>query len=158
MNKLIIIDDIDCKNELEFFLSKHANNVKMVIDEDDVNVKVNVLMDSLIEIQKSSLKISIESPDQIRLIELEKIVKIEKLELHNNIYLIDGSKILSIDDYNELEKYLKPFKILKIREDLIFNLKYISKINLSGEKYIETEFNEKIPVDEKVVNQLINML
>lgn len=158
MNKLIIIDDIDCKNELEDFLNKHADNVKMVVDEDDVNLKVNVLMDSLLEIQKSSLKISIESPDQIRLIEVEKIVKIAKKELHNVIHLEDGNKVLSVDNFDELVKYLNPFKILLIKEKLIFNLKYISKINLSGEKYIETEFNEKIIVDDHILDQLINML
>jgi uncharacterized protein YlbG (UPF0298 family) len=158
MKKLIIIDDLDCKNELEDFLSKHSDYVKMVVDENDVNVKVNVLMDSLIEIQKSSLKISIESSDQIRLIEVEKIVKIEKDNTGNKIYLNDGNIIASIDSFGKLEKQLKPFKIVSLNDQLILNLKYISKINLSGKKFIETEFDERIHIDDKAINLLINML
>lgn len=157
MNKLIIIDDINCKNDLEQFLNKHASHVKMVIDEDDVNVKVNVLLDSLVEIQKSSFKISVESSDRVRFIEVEKIVKLEKLKSYNTIFLNNGNIIISLDDFEKLEKSLEPYKIIKISGNLLLNLKYISKINLSGEKYIETEFDEKIPLEDSILNQLINM-
>ena len=52
MNKLLILDDDRCKSELDAFIKAHRESVKLLVEVDEVSLKIDQLLDNISSIYR----------------------------------------------------------------------------------------------------------
>ena len=135
MERLLIIDDINCKKEVEQFLKKHDSSIKLN----------SVAINHLVQVGDTK-RILINTASTVYLINVNEIIRCQSNRNYTELYLTKGRKLT-------VSKPLKNFEQLKSMRDFVrvhlshfVNVNYIDRLIKTGSGTLVLTDGTKLPV------------
>lgn len=114
-------------------LQKNIQKAKEEIDKDFLQTKVNVLLNNLNPTQQASKKLVLKESNNIHVLKIKDILRIEASDNYTIFYPNDRQQIVVSRTLKEFEKLLKDEGFFRVHQSHLINLnalkKYEGKIN-----------------------------
>ena len=127
MNKLIIIDDTTCKDELNEFVSSHADHIKLLLTEEDYNIDLDGMVDKIKGDFADQKIVFIATKDDILKLSAKDILFIQSKNDSTYITLSSGISHQLNKSLNHYKINLKFNDILQINRNCLINMKSVKK-------------------------------
>ena len=150
MLRFLLIDDSRCKKELELFLKKQKEAVKMAGDG------TGLLSRAALTVQPK--KIVINTTESITVLNVSDIVRCESNRNYTYIHMTNKKKIIVSKTLMEFEEILHKHRFLRIHKSHLVNIDYIEKYMKSEGGYIMLTDGGKLPVAVRKKEFLFNEL
>ena len=158
MNKLIIIDDNNCKTELAAFLKAHPKSVKLVVDTDEVDLKIDRLLENMNTIYRTQKKIAINTAESLIVVNVNDIVRCESKRNYTELHFHDKKTILVSRTLKDFDELLEPYHFWRIHKSHLINLNYLDKFVKSEGGHVLLKDGNKIPVSTRKKEKLMRLL
>ena len=158
MNKLIIIDDNNCKPELAAFLKAHPKSVKLVVDTDEVDLKIDRLLENMNTIYRTQKKIAINTAESLIVVNVNDIVRCESKRNYTELHFHDKKTILVSRTLKDFDELLEPYQFWRIHKSHLINLNYLDKFVKSEGGHVLLKDGNKIPVSTRKKEKLMRLL
>lgn len=155
MTKLIIIDDVNCKQDLDLFLNKHTDSIKMIVDDQNINLVLDMMINNKLEMNNRFL-LQESNNFSFCISDIQIIEKITDSKI--KLYFFDD-RIEQIEkEYSELTNMLEVENFYKISASQCVNIKFIRKIVLKDKYIVEMENNIKLKINPTYLDKLLDMI
>ncbi len=158
MDKIIIIDNIICKDELAHFLKIHAKSIKLVANIDEAGNKINLLLKNINNIYKIPPKLVLNTDKNLIIVKIEDIVRCESDRNYTCFYLNNNEKIIVSKTLKIFEKQLEKYFFIRTHKSHLININYIKKYIKSNGGYVMLLDGSKIPVSIRKKYQILKLL
>lgn len=123
-----------------------ARAEKRIAQKEDLS-QYNLLKHNLGDISKQDARIAIPGHQSYDFITVNDIVRCEGEQKYTNIYLMDGSKILSSYNIGRYKEMLEPYDFFSTHKSHLINVNHISKYLMDGT--IIMKDNSQVPVSRR---------
>ena len=158
MNKLIIINDDNCKAELAAFLKAHPKSVKLVVDTDEVDLKIDRLLENMNTIYRTQKKIAINTAESLIVVNVNDIVRCESKRNYTELHFHDKKTILVSRTLKDFDELLEPYQFWRIHKSHLINLNYLDKFVKSEGGHVLLKDGSKITVSTRKKEKLMRLL
>ena len=124
-------------------------------DENDIDEKLKILKDSLIE---KPQKIMLPTSEGLSVFNISEIIRCEADGNYTTIYFNDKSKLLISKPIKSLNTILSELHFSRVHNKHLVNLKYIDKYVKGRKPYLVLSSQESIPISETRKNQFVDEL
>ncbi|MCD4788658.1 MAG: LytTR family transcriptional regulator [Bacteroidales bacterium] len=158
MDKIIIINDSGIQKELEEFLIANKKHIWFSSDMDEISLGQNPILKEIVRRYEEKHKIKIQSKDHIRFFRANEIIRF-KANNNKTIIFLTNEKVVEINEtIDNIEQQLENQPFLRLHEDHIINVNFISKIFNKTENNIELNDGTSLPVTEIRKEFIMNFL
>ncbi len=157
MNNLIIIDDTICKQELDQFVNKNSDHIKLLLTEEEYDVDLDTLIDRIHYVFDNQKIIFIKTKNSVVKITSTEIFYVQEIEESLNLYLNNGLTYSLPDQLAHYTKMLSRFNILQINKHTLINAESIESF-IIDEGILFCTNGKKFKVDEEYKQNLITEL
>ena len=158
MDKIIIINDSGIQPELEEFLITNKKHVRFNSDMDEMSLGQNPILKEIVRKYEEKHKVKIQSKDNIRFFQANEIIRFQATYNKTTIFLINDKEVEINETIDKIEQQLKVLPFLRINENHIINVHFISKIFDKTENNIELNDGTLLPVTEIRKNTITKFL
>lgn len=158
MERIIIINDNNCREDLSRFLKKHKDHILFHYSYDEFSHSAKDLLDRILKDNSSERKLIVPSGDQVHLIRAGDIIRIHASADRSLLFLSSGSVIETDHHANELAEKLKGSSFLRVHKDHIINGKYISSYNQKEQGSVKLKNGDIIPVEGHGIQSILEYL
>ena len=127
MMHLIIIENSDCREELNRFLTAHNKSIRLNIELEKGDYKVGRFLENINTICARDKKLVINSSDSILLLNVKDIVRCESKRNYTVIYFNNKKELLVAKTLREFEEILEAYRFFRIHRSHLININYIDK-------------------------------
>ena len=158
MLKLIIVDDSTCKKDLERFLGKHQQALRMDIATDPLIEKVEKWSRQSNPIQN---KVALKTNDSIQLVNVNEIIRCESKRNYTKIHLTNETSLMLSKTLSDVEALFSKHDFFRIHKTHLINMDFLHKyLKKEGGSVLMTD-GTRIPValrKKEVLLKYLNQL
>ncbi|OQX73939.1 MAG: hypothetical protein B6D61_12025 [Bacteroidetes bacterium 4484_249] len=158
MDKIIIINDSGIQSELEEFLITNKKHIRFSSDMDEISLSKNSLLQGIIKRYEEKHKVKIQSKDYIRFFQANDIIRFKANKGKTIIFLTNNNIVEINETIDNIEQQLEYQPFLRIHEDHIVNLHYVSRIINDNKDFLELTNKEELPLSSKNKEILLEQL
>ncbi len=158
MERIIIIDDMKCEQELANFLEANRDHIRLSTTIETLKSSAKGFYEELTSEFVPDNKLAITSNQHIDIVHTRDITHIEAIDQKTKLYLSNNTFIETSSTLESFANKLKGSNFLRVHHDFIINLDYFSKLDVREGKTIEIENGIKIPIDLSKKALLLNHL
>lgn len=146
MQRIIIIDDTNCKPLLEDFLKMLKVHVKYDLSIGDDTMQTQLLLDSMKKLPYQK-RIPVKSEGNIYLTDISSIIRVETCEGKSVLFITDQKKLTNNEHIDSWQEKLCDSGFLRVHRDHLVNIAGIVKLQFGEDPFLVLENGDKIPVD-----------
>ena len=158
MERIIIIDDMNCKEGLQEFLEANKEHIRYSTTIDNLKNTTKFFIDELTGNYESVNKLAVNTDKQINIIHTHEIIYLEASGKKTKLHLNNGRCVEALTDIDSYEQKLANSSFMRIHESFIVNLDYFSKFNFKDKLQMELNDGMNLPVDHDKKEALINYI
>ncbi|MBN2174378.1 MAG: LytTR family transcriptional regulator [Bacteroidales bacterium] len=158
MERIIIIDDHLCKEELAEFLEANKKHIKLDSSFEQLKSSTKIFFEELLEIKNGDEKIIFNSDQNINFVRTKEIVSVNAFGRYCKIILKNGSILETNQDLDSIEKKLPRDFFMRIHALHLINLDYLASCKLNIPPSIIMNNGEILPLDENKKAEVIKYL
>ena len=158
MDKIIIIDNNEIQEELEKFIVANKKHILFNSDMDLLSLERNPILKDIIENYESKHKIKIHTKSRVWFFKSGEIIHLEAKQQNTLLYLTNKNRSLINENIDQIENQLKDFSFIRIHDNHIINMNFISKINAGGDENIELINGDIIPIESQRKQYILKSL
>ena len=146
MQRIIIIDDTNCKSVLEDFLKMLRQHVQYDVSIGDDSLHKQLLLECIKEIPDQK-KITVKSEGNIYLISSRNITRIEAFNEESVLFLNNHKPMQTNDSIDYWTEKFSDQGFIKVHQNHTVNIHEIVKVQLGEKPFMILSNGDKIPVD-----------
>jgi len=158
MDKIIIIDDSGVQDELEKFIVANKKHILFNSDMDLLLLEKNPILKDIIENYESKHKIKIHTKSRVWFFKSREIVRFEAGKGNTTAYLTNKNHSVINENINQIENQLKDFSFLRIHNNHIVNMSFITRIFEDNSGKVTLTNGDILPVDNQRKQYIIETL
>lgn len=145
MLRFLIIDDKQCKKDLEEFITKNRKHIKLNTFETKFFEKVEQLY-TLMEKGVKNNKMLISTSDTLNVIDITNIIRCESSRNYTTLYLNNNKTLVASKTLMDFEQTLKHHDFLRIHKSHLVNVNYVEKYVKTGGGHMLLKNGTQLPV------------
>jgi DNA-binding LytR/AlgR family response regulator len=145
MLRFIIVDDKQCKKELEEFLERNKKHVRLNGSENKFLQGIEQLT-SLVGRGLKNNKILISTSDTLNVVDISSIIRCESSRNYTTLYLTNNKTLVASKTLMDFEQSLKTHDFLRIHKSHLVNVSYIEKYIKTGGGHMLLKNGTQLPV------------
>lgn len=161
MQRIIIIDDTNCRPLLENFLKLLGTHVQYDVAITGNSLPKQLLLDSIREIPEQK-KLTVKSEGINYLVSSAEIIRVEAIRGKSQLFLGNSNSLRTNEDIRYWQNKLCEHGFLKVHRDHLVSISAITKLQFGQEPFLELNDGVKIPVDfirqERIAGDLESFL
>lgn len=146
MNWFLVINDTNCKKDLDAFLKKHEGSIVFKNEADHAFRNIGRLMDDFTLRSAADARISINAASSVNVLKVADIVHCESQRSYTCIYLSNGNKLTVTKTLKQFEAELKQYDFARIHQSHLVNLNHVVKYVKSKGGHVVLSDGREIPV------------
>lgn len=146
MQRIIIIDDSDCKPLLEDFLRMLRRHVQFEMAIGNEPLQQQLLLKCIKDLP-AQRKIPVNSGGNIHLVIGASILRVEACQAASFLQFADGRVLLTEENIDHWQEKLKDAGVLRVHRNHLVGIAYIERMQLGDNPSLTLTNGEKIPVD-----------
>ncbi|NOQ23946.1 MAG: hypothetical protein GQ564_01170 [Bacteroidales bacterium] len=157
MSKLIIIDDSNCKEELNSFLDSNAECIKLLISEDEYNINIDTLIEKLQASFSDQQILFFGTSNNVIKVTINQV---KYLQLNNSqveLFLVNGDSHILPQDIEYYKTKLEKHNIIQINSKTLINCRIVDKFLIPEEQIFLTK-GDSFMVDNKHIQNILTKL
>ena len=158
MDKIIIIDNNDIQEELDKFININQKHILFNSDMEQLSLERNPILKVIIDEYEEKHKIKIQTKNRIWFFKSGEIIRLEGKRQNTILYLTNKNRSLINESIDQIENQLKDFSFIRIHNDHIINVNFISKITAGQDEYIELINGEIVPIESQRKQYILKSL
>jgi two-component system LytT family response regulator len=158
VDKIIIIDNNEIREELEKFIIANRKHILFNSDMDQLSLERNPILKGIIENYEEKHKIKIRTKNRIWFFKSNEIIRLEAKQQNTVLYLTNQNRSLINESIDQIENQLKDFSFIRIHDDHIVNVNFISKITAGQDENIELINGEIVPIENQRKQYILQSL
>ena len=158
MDKIIIIDNNEIQEELEKFIIANKKHILFNSDMDQLSLERNPILKGIIDNYEEKHKIKIQTKNRIWFFKSGEIIHLEAKQQNTLLYLTNKNRSLINENIDQIENQLKDFSFIRIHNDHIINVNFISKINAGWDENVELINGDIIPIESQRKQSILKSL
>ena len=156
--KVIIIEDTECKHEIDAFLKEQAKDVLHVFEPNGIYESFERSLKQFNDLLKSDRRILINTAESITFVAAKDIVHCKSNRNYTEIFFRDTSRIVSSKTLREFELLLTPYHFVRIHKSHLINAAYLHKFVKAEGGYVLLSDNTRLPVAVRKKEQLLQAM
>jgi len=158
MDKIIIIDNNEIRDELEQFIADNKKHILFNSDMDLLSLESNPILKEIIENYELKHKIKIHTKTRVWFFKSREIVRFEAGNGNTTAYLTNKNHSVINENINQIENQLKDFSFLRIHNNHIVNMNFITRIFEDNSGKVTLTNGDILPVDNQRKQYIIETL
>ena len=146
MNWFLIINDTNCKKDLDGFLRKHNESVLLKNETSKAFGNMNRVLNGFNNIASQTARIAINAASSVNLFKVNEIIRCESQRSYTILHLKDGRKLTVTKTLKQFELELNDHHFVRIHQSHLVNLDYVEKYVKSKGGYVVLENGTELPV------------
>lgn len=147
MLKLLIIDDTNCKKELNDFLNKNNASVQAFIATKELAQQAMLIADNLNSNLIINKRLAVNSADSTCIFNASEIIRCESSRNYTNFILTNNRIVIASKTLIEFEKQLVKYNcFVRIHKSHLININFIEKYLKADGGYVVLKDGTKLPV------------
>ena len=146
MNWFLIIDDSECKKELDSFLKKHHKSVVLQNETARSFGNFERMINGFNHVANSNARIAINAASNVNILKINDIIHCESQRSYTLLYMKDGSKHTVSKTLKQFELDLGEHQFVRIHQSHLVNLNYIIKYVKNKGGHVILMDGSKLPV------------
>lgn len=149
MERLIVIDDKNCKKELERFLKQQRRSIKVDTETNNIAKNLGLLCNMALGQQKQEHRILINAANTSILVKINDIVRCQSNRNYTELYLQNGNKIIVTKALKQFAELPALSSFARIHLSHLVNINYIDRfIKTDGGSLLLTN-GTQLPVSKR---------
>jgi two-component system LytT family response regulator len=158
MDKIIIIDNNEIQDELEEFIVANKKHILFNSDMDLLSLEKNPILKDIIENYESKHKIKIHTKSRVWFFKSREIVRFEAGQGNTTAYLTNKNHSVINENIDQIESQLKDFSFLRIHNDHIVNMVFITRIYEDNKEKVTLTNGDILPIDNQRKQYILETL
>jgi two-component system LytT family response regulator len=158
VDKIIIIDNNEIQEELDKFININQKHILFNSDMDQLSTETNPILKGIIDNYEEKHKIKIRTKTRIWFFKSSEIIRLEAKQQNTILYLTNQNRSLINESIDQIENQLKDFSFIRIHDDHIVNVNFISKITAGWDESIELINGEIVPIENQRKQYILKSL
>jgi DNA-binding LytR/AlgR family response regulator len=158
MERIIIIDDKNCRRELSDFIESNKEHIRFNSSIEKMKNTTRAFFEELASDTGSENKLAVSSNQHIEIVHTRDITHIEATGLTTSLHLSNKSIIEANSTLEQLSLKLKGSNFIRIHNDFMVNLDYFSKLDLGSTTFMLLDNGINLPVDPDKKSLIIKYL
>jgi two-component system LytT family response regulator len=158
MDKIIIIDNNEIQDELEKFIVANKKHILFNSDMDLLSLERNPILKDIIENYESKHKIKIHTKSRVWFFKSREIVRFEAGQGNTTAYLTNKNHSVINENIDQIESQLKDFSFLRIHNDHIVNMVFITRIYEDNKEKVTLTNGDILPIDNQRKQYILETL
>jgi DNA-binding LytR/AlgR family response regulator len=158
VDKIIIIDNNEIQEELDKFINTNQKHILFNSDMDQLSTETNPILKGIIDNYEEKHKIKIRTKTRIWFFKSSEIIRLEAKKQNTILYLTNQNRSLINESIDQIENQLKDFSFIRIHDDHIVNVNFISKITAGWDESIELINGEIVPIENQRKQYILKSL
>jgi len=146
MLRFIVIDDKNCKKDLEEFISRNKKNIKLEALENKFLEKTDELLRLVGKGVIKNNKLLISTSDTLNVIDIHTIIRCESSRNYTTLYLNNDKTLVASKTLMDFEQILTQHDFLRIHKSHLVNVNYIEKYVKTGGGHMVLKNGSQLPV------------
>jgi two-component system LytT family response regulator len=127
MNWFLLINDTDCKKDLERFLKKHPKSIVLKSDTNRAFNNLNRLVNGFNSIAGNTARIAINAASSVNVLKVNDIIHCESQRSYTLLHLKNGNQLTVTKTLKQFELELNDYSFVRIHQSHLVNLNYVEK-------------------------------
>lgn len=157
MSKLIIIDDINCKEELKSFLDSNTECIKLLISDDEYNINIDTLIEKLQASFSDQQVLFFGTSNNVLKVTINQVKYLQLNKSQVELFLMNGDSHILPQDIEYYKTKLEKHNIIQINSNTIINCRLVDKFLIQEEQIILTK-GDTFKVDNIYIQKILNKL
>ena len=115
-------------------------------DQFVLNEKLEIFMENITTKNKQLTKIVVPMTDGFRVVEVKNIIRCQSDRNYTNLFLADGTRILSSRTLKEFEELLSEYSFFRIHQSHLINLNNVNHYTKGREGQVELSDGSKVDI------------
>ncbi|MGZ3885042.1 MAG: LytR/AlgR family response regulator transcription factor [Bacteroidia bacterium] len=158
MNWFLIINDTDCRTELESFLRRHSDCILLKSEIDQSLHNISRVVNGFSNMAGSNARMVINAASSVNVLKICNIISCESQRSYTLLHLNDGTKLTVTKTLKQFEQELGHHQFVRIHQSHLVNLNYITKYIKSKGGYVSLENGAELPVATRKKELLLEKL
>jgi DNA-binding LytR/AlgR family response regulator len=158
MERIIIIDDNNCKKELADFLEANKEHIRFNSLVTRFKSSPKGFFDELVTEYHEHDKLAINSNQHIDIIHTSDITYIESLGTRSGLHFINEVVIETLSSIDVFEEKLKGRNFIRVHDRYIVNFDYFSKLNVGKNPTVVLVNGNTLPVNTVLTDWILSYL
>ncbi len=158
MLKFLVIDETNCKKELDLFLKKQKRSVRLLVNSKELVGQLNKLAGNYESGNKHPRKLAVNTTESITLLNVDDIIRCESNRNYTFIYLSGKKKLIASKTLMEFEAVLGKYNFLRIHKSHLINIRFMDKYVKTEGGYMMMQDGTKLPVSIRKKEYLFSEL
>jgi DNA-binding LytR/AlgR family response regulator len=158
MERIIIIDDNNIKQELADFLEANKEHIRFNSSVNNFKSSAKGFFDEMVTENDKTDKIAINSNQHIDIIHTRDIIYIESLGTRSGLHFINDVVIETTSSIDVFEEKLKGRSFIRVHERYIINFDYFSKLNIGTNPTVVMVDGSTLPVNPALTDWILSYL
>ncbi|MBN3036533.1 MAG: LytTR family transcriptional regulator [Bacteroidales bacterium] len=158
MERIIIIEDRYCSEELRQFLDTHKQHVRLNSTVERLRSGSRFLFDEILGEVHGRSKLFIPGMEGYNVLRTSDIVRIEKTDKGVRLILGDQTEIETIQSLEQLEERLRHTRFLRIHRDHLVNMEFMVSCRLGEHPEIDLGIGGIVTVGHDMINNFLEFL
>lgn len=158
MERIIIIDDNNCKRELSDFLEANKEHIRFNTTMNNIKSSAKGFFEELTAELGYEEKLAINSNQNIEIVHTRDITHLEALDQKTKLYFSNNTFIETSSNLDSFMNKLKGSNFIRVHYNYIINFDYFSKLIIGETSTVELNNRKTIPVNHDVLDGLLNYI
>jgi two-component system LytT family response regulator len=153
--RIIVIDESECKKELDTFIKKHRKHIHLMLDAGSDKATV---FSKRVEDSEAPKLLGINKNDSIIVVNAKDIVRIESVRNYSQLYLGDHKKIVVSKSLMQMEGKLEKHHFIRIHKSHLININFLERFVKAEGGYVVMRDQSRLPVSTRKKELLFSEL
>jgi len=158
MYQLFIIDDRECREDLDVFIREHRDSILFIMQEEHFNQRMEDILSNLNQVYKMHRKVVLHNDAGAVRVSVSDIICVEASSDHSMIHHDGGASIKYYESINFLEDELKGLRFFRLNNDYLVNLDHMDRYLPGNPGYVLLKNGTQIGVNEEKAREFIDYL
>jgi len=158
MYQLFIIDDRECREDLDVFIREHRDSILFIMQEEHFNQRMEDILSNLNQVYKMHRKVVLHNDAGAVRVSVSDIICVEASSDHSMIHHDGGASIKYYESINFLEDELKGLRFFRLNNDYLVNLDHMDRYLPGNPGYVLLKNGTRIGVNEEKARAFIDYL
>ena len=150
MLKILVIDDTNCKKDLQEFMNKKNVSIQAFFSTRELAEQAIQIADSLNINSSLNKRLAVNSADSTCIFSASEIIRCESSRNYTNFILTNNRMVVASKTLIEFEKQLMKFNcFIRIHKSHLININFIDKYLKVDGGYVVLKDGAKLPVSTR---------
>jgi two-component system LytT family response regulator len=127
MNLFLLVNDTDCKKDLERFLKKHSKSIVLKSDTNRAFNNLNRFVSGFNSLAGNTARIVINAATSVNILRINDIIHCESQRSYTQLHLKNGNQLTVTKTLKQFEIELNDHSFVRIHQSHLVNLNYVEK-------------------------------